>query len=346
MKMKIILLLSILVIFSCSDPSSEDIPDVSHISESHQLVRFEQSLFGLDTNNLDTELKALIDKHPAFSELFFTNIFPIDLEDPQALKTILAAESMIKLKDTTEFVFKNFSRIDNEFSKAFKYLKYYFNSPKGKQLEAPNLYTFISEFGYQRFLFQDETGKDAIGIGLDLFLGGDYPYKAIDPTNPAFSEYLTRSFNKEHLVKKCMELYIEDLMGPAPGNRMLDQMIHNGKKLYVLDKILPTTHDSILLGYTAGQVEWVDQNQLEMWAFFLKEELFYEANSLKISKYINPSPNSPKMPESAPGMTANFLGWKIVEAYMKKNPSLDMIKLIKEKNAQKILDESKFKPRK
>ena len=341
MKKKLLLFLAIAVIYSCGDSTSESIPDVSYIEESHDLIRYENALFGLDTNNIDEELKKLIGKHPAFSELFFSSVFPIDLNDPKALNRIIGAESMIHLKDTTSLIFKDFDKIDQEFSQAFKYLKHYFHSAK-----APNLYTFISEFGYQRFLFEDEKGKDAIGIGLDLFLGGSYPYKAIDPTNPAFSEYLTRSFNKDHLVKKCMELYLEDLMGPAPGNRMLDQMIHNGKKLFFLDKILPMAHDSILLEYTHKQVKWVDQNQLEMWAFFLKEKLFYEANSLKISKYINPSPTSPKMPEGAPGMTANYLGWKIVEAYVDKNPAMDFVDLIKEENAQKILDESKFKPKK
>ena len=341
MKKKLLLFLSILVIYSCGNSDSETIPDVSHIEESHELIRFEEALFGLDTNKIDQELKVLIDQHPAFSKLFFTNVFPIDLNDPKVLNRILGAESMVHLKDTCSIVFKDFDQINQDFSQAFKYLKYYIDSAT-----APNIYTFISEFGYQRFLFEDENGKDAIGIGLDLFLGGDYPYKSIDPTNPNFSEYLTRSFNKDHIVKKSMELYLEDLMGPAPGNRMLDQMIHNGKKLFILDKILPMAHDSILLEYTSQQVQWADQNQLEMWAFFLKEELFYEANGLKISKYINPSPNSPKMPPGAPGMTANYLGWKIVEAYVSKNPSMDFITLIKEKNAQKILDESKFKPRK
>ncbi len=341
MKKVLVSLFVLCFIYSCISDNAENIPDVSHIEENHRLIRFEQELFNLDsTKNILEEFDQLIKKYPSFSELYFKEILPIQATEA-SLKDALSNKSLTFLIDTTHQIFGDFKDIEEDFSKTFKYYLHYF-----PEATCPDIYTFISEFSYQRFLFESEDGRDGIGIGLDLFMGEDFPYKKIDPMNPSFSAYLTRSFNKEHLVKKSMELFIEDKMGFPKGNRMLDHMIHNGKKLYILDRLMPFVQDSVIMEYSKEQMEWVNDNELEMWAFFFKEKLFYESNGSKINKYINPSPNSPKMPEKAPGMTGNFLGWKIVEAYMEKNPELSLTDLINISDAQEILDQSKYKPKK
>ena len=90
---------------------------------------------------------------------------------------------------------------------------------------------------------------------------------------------------------------------------------------------------------------WATDNELEMWAFFFKEELFYKTNMMEINKYVNPSPDSPGMPEGAPGRTGNYMGWQIVKAYMKRHPDKSIMDLIQMADAQKIMNESRFKPR-
>lgn len=345
MLMKNILFVAIccsILFYGCSDIDS-DTPDVSHIQLDYKLVRFDEELFAIDTLDVQSGFENLKNKYPAFIDLYFSQILP--LADPNSeqflkeLRLFLTEKSIIYLKDTTSVVFGDFVKEKQEFDKAFKFLKYYF--PK---LETPNVYTIISEFGYQRFLFSDEN-KDGLGIGLDLFLGSEYPYKAIAPENPAFSNYLTRSFNKDHLVRNAMEIIVDDLVGEAPGSRMLDQMINNGKKLYLLHKLMPALQDSVLYVYPQEKLDWVRDNELEMWSFFFDENLFYETNMIKINKYINPSPNSPGMPDIAPGRTANYIGFQIVKAYMKRNPDFDFQDLISEKDHQKIMDQSRYKPR-
>jgi hypothetical protein len=128
------------------------------------------------------------------------------------------------------------------------------------------------------------------------------------------------------------------------GSRLIDQMIHNGKQLYILDCILPETPDSIKLGYTAKQTQWVKENEPQMWAHFLKENLLYSTELEKIGKLLNPSPNSPGMPPEAPGRTANYVGMQIIKQFMKRNPNINFEALVKMNDAQKILDLSKYKP--
>lgn len=333
-----------LIIWSCESEQKEFIPDVSDISISQEIVRFDQLLSQLDTNNLKSEIEMLKAKYPHFTDIYFKNVLPFDLANQKSflenLRGYLGDERILKLQDTVAIVFQDFE--DGPLAKledGMKFMKYYFND-----FQAPNVYTFTSEYTYQKFIFEDAK-KDGIGIGLDMFLGRDYDYKSIDPNNPAFSQYLTKTFSKEYIPKMMMEILVNDRLGRAPGSRLIDHMIHNGKQLYILKKVLPETPDSILFEYTKEQTEWVKSNELEMWAFFFDQNLFYESNTMKINKYINPSPNSPGMPESAPGRTANYMGYQIVKAYMKKYPQTTLDELIALKDSQKLMDKSRYKPK-
>lgn len=331
-------------ISSCGTDEKEVVPDVSDITLTNKLVRFDVLLSALDTNNLNEEITLLRNDYTEFYNVFFQHVLPFDVKTEEGflsnLRGYLGDSRIQHLQDTTALVYSDFeSEIKPKLDHAMKMMKYYF-----PDFEAPNMYTYTSEYTLQRFVFSDKD-RDGIGIGLDMFLGSNYPYKAVDPNNPAFSQYLTRSFDKQHLPKKTMDLLLDNQVGPSPGSRLLDQMINNGKKLYILDKILPLEPDSVIMEYTTKQIEWVQENEKAMWAFFFDENMFYESNSMKINKYINSSPNSPGMPDDAPGRTANYLGLQIVKAYMKKFPNTTLQQLIDIKDSQRIMDKSKYKPK-
>jgi len=92
-------------------------------------------------------------------------------------------------------------------------------------------------------------------------------------------------------------------------------------------------------------MKWVKENELQMWAYFFDQELFYETNTMTLKKYLSPNPNSPGMPAEAPGRTGNYIGWQIVKKYMKRFPKTTMQDLVALNDAQKILEESRYKPR-
>ena len=64
--------------------------------------------------------------------------------------------------------------------------------------------------------------------------------------------------------------------------------------------------------------KWCESNELQLWTHFLEEDLLYATNLRDIRKLVDYSPNSPGMPAEAPGRTANWTGWQIVKAYMKR----------------------------
>lgn len=334
--------LSFLLILGCKN-DQQDLPDIDQSDIDFKFIEFDKALFSLDINDLEKDLKATAKKHPAFTKLYFESILPIqDSTGNNSIKIlteILSDPTLKSLQDTVDLVFDK-SKLKSEFEEAFKYARHYLPG-----LKPPNIYTLISGFAYQRFLLEDEEGE-ALGVGLDFFLGEDYPYKKIDPKNPSYSDYQTRSFNKDHIVKKSLEMWIEDKIPPPASNNLVAHMINNGKKIYILDQLLPTASDTVIMEYSKAQLAWAESNQLKIWSFFFDQDLFYETNLRKLNKYINPGPDSPGMPPEAPGRIANYMGWQIVKAYMGKHPEISLDMLILENDAQKILDLSKYKPRK
>jgi len=321
-----------LTLYSCKEDALT-IPD-THIDLT--LNRTENLAFG---NNFE----ALKSSYPAFGELFYTQIVPIRQDDPQVIdeewQSFKNDPFIRELKAKVDSLFSDFSQEE-------KSLKYGLNNAQQVGIidQIPKIYTFVSGLAYQCFLFDDDE-NEGIGIGLDMFLGDAFPYEQLAPQNPSFSRYLSRTFNKEHITKKVIETIIADRIGDVKGNTMLDHMIHNGKSLYLLEQLLPAIPDSIIQEYTAEQLDWCESNQQPIWASFIRDDLFYETDVRKFNKLVNPSPGSPGMPDVAPGRTANFIGSKIVSAFMSKNPNLSLNDLILWQDSQEILDKSKYKPR-
>lgn len=341
----ILSIVSIFILWSCqSEGTKVRIPDTSSIDVSDvNFVRYDRVVEEMQAEKVKSSYLETVREYPIFTDLYFKRILNIPFENQDSfyfhVASFLQAEKIQKLQDTINVIYGNTEDVEDGFRKAFGFLKYYF-----PYYTLPDVYFFQSEFGYQTIIFQDQN-KDGVAVGLDMFLGNDFNYKRIDPRNPSFSEYLSRTYNKEHIVRKTLDMMINDLIGDPNGKRFIDRIIHEGKKLYILDHLLPEVSDTIVFEYSEDQLNWLKNNELEVWSYFLEKELIYETNHLKIEKYVSPSPNSPGMPDEAPGRTGAYIGYRIVDAYMQKYGDGNMKTLIEAIDAQKIMELSKYKPK-
>lgn len=320
-----------IILLSCETDNNQ----VPHSDIKLKIERLDQHIFNQSVEEVSST-------YPDFAEIYFQNIVNIKNDSDSLNETQLnqfkSDEFITELKHKTDSIYPQLDELESQLAASIDL----FQQATGDS-NIPNFYSFIGGLSYQNFLF-DDNGSDGIGIGLDMFLGDAFPYEQLSVQNPAFSKYISRTFNKEHINKKVIETMIDDKIGQAKGNRMLDYMIHNGKKSYLLNQFIPFAHDSIIMEYTGDQLQWCEENQSQIWSYFLREELFYETDYKKINKLINASPGSPGMPDEAPGQTANFIGWKIVTEFMKRNPDVSITDLMSLQDYQKILDKSKYKP--
>jgi len=340
----------ILFLASCAGSSEEQIPDVSDIQLSWELRRFERDLFQLDTQAVESGLAGLKARYPEFSEVFLSRVLQATDErvapegEAAYVRGFITFPPLRRLYDTVQQVYADMSQERAQFHEAFQRYRYYF-----PDRPVPSVTTYLSEYGYQVFIY----GQNDLAVGLDFFLGEDYPYQKYNPMNPNFSAYLTRTFNREHLVAKTLQPLVDDMVGPARQDRLLDHMIANGKKLYLLERLLPHEADTVIMEVSREQWEWLRNNELDIWAYFLTEEstasgasqnLLYSTDWPSVRKFVEYSPHSPGMPPEAPGRTANYLGWQIVKAWMANHPTADLQQLLQLQDAQQLLDESRYKP--
>ncbi len=322
-----------ILIHSCLGNKGKNIPDVSNIEVDLELERFDKALYSLDTNRLQQEIPAFLEQNKDFSEIYLrimSSSLPRGASDTAIIENILQPEPMRWLQDTCLMVFDDLNKEKEGFEMAFKLMKYYF-----PERAIPKVVTCVTALNYGAFTIEE----DILGIGLDFYMGKDFPlYKNV------FPDYIARSMDREHLVFRGMEAIVDDMLGVPKGNRMIDMMMHNGRKIYILDQLLPYTSDAIKMQFTEEQLAWCEEHELEIWKYFLGEDLLYSTDRQKFNKYVNPSPHSPGMPEKAPGRTANWVAWQIVKTYMKRNPDKTLQDLLILEDAQGLLNKSRYKP--
>jgi hypothetical protein len=272
-------------------------------------------------------MEKMVGAGPTWDTVYYTN-----------LRSILRNKDYLELSATVAQTFPSLEKQQLELNQAFRYIKYYY--PKQK---FPRLISFISGFAVQT-----PIGNDYIGIGLDMFLGknGDRFYPALRQSIP---QYISRRFNPENISPRVIEAFIrEEMFLENDADRtLISKMVYNGKILYFMDSVLPAITDILKIGYSTEQLEWCKENEAGIWAYFLENDLLFESDYMKIQRYLSEAPFTPGLGEnssSAPKLGV-WTGWQIVRQYMEKNPDISVQQLMLEKDAQKILAGSKYKPR-
>lgn len=314
-------------------------PDVSHLDGSFELIRSEQVLFGLDTLAPGQKAQETFSAHPVFWDLYFTQIMSPAEDSAAAWRDLLMNPFLQAIADSVAAEYHDMEDIRNQFTTAFQYLQFYFPGNR-----VPHIYTLISGFGYFPFIFEDGE-RDGLGVSLEMFLGADFPYHSFTRTDAVFSDYLVRTYNRDHLVKRTLDVLVDDLKGPPSGDRLLDLMIHNGIKLYIVEQLQPQMPDTVLFEFTPDQLAWCNENERNLWAHFLTEDLIYSSEKQQIQRLLSPSPMIPGMPAEAPGGVANWTGWRIIHTLMENEPSLKPVDLIAMLDAQSVLENAKYRPR-
>ena len=317
--------------------------DVSNIPVNVRIERFDKEFDAMKTKPMARQAAYLQKKYG----VFYHNFIGLLLQDDdintndtayfKLLRRVFATPDYKDLKHDVDSVYPIMEKEEAELTDAFRHIKYYF-----PQKKLPRVIAY-----YSGFETQIAVGDAYLGIGLDLFLGGNsrfYP-----SLTAAYPRYLSRNFNAQNICPRVIEGMAREDMFPEndSSKTLLSKMIYNGKIMYFMDMILPDMADTTKIGYTDTQMKWCQQFQSKIWAWFLDQNLLYETDYPKIQKYLGEAPFTPGLGEkneSAPKL-AVWTGWQIVKEYMDKHPDITLPELMADNDAQKILNGSKYRPK-
>ncbi len=327
----------IIMLFSCGRDRRVD---VSHIDVEITIERFDRALDSLRPGNVTAKNREWMDRYGYFYADYMQHMLevgnPLDSARLASLLTqVIATDDFNALKASVYETYPNLSAQETGLTDAFKHLTYYF-----PDIDVPRFIAFFSGFAVQT-----PIGQDYIGIGLDMFLGADSKfYPALRESIPY---YLSRRFTPENIVPRTVERYIREVLYPQDDLdvTLLQHMVYQGKVLYAMERVMPDVADTLKIGYTAQQWSWANRYERDIWAWFLQENLLYEADYNRIQKYLSEAPFTPELGEnneSAPKLGV-FIGWQIVRAYMDRHPDTPLPELLGMSEAQAILDGSRYR---
>ncbi|MCC6461037.1 MAG: hypothetical protein IT260_11240 [Saprospiraceae bacterium] len=322
--------------YGCQNDGTQDAPDVSNIKVNLQFQRFEHALFALDTTRLADDLPALAKQYPDFLPFFIAEIAHDETnpnESPlDAIAGFVTAPQVRRLNDSCQAQYANLDWLQRDLEQMLRYHRHYF--PNKVQ---PRFVTAVTEFIGDAYAVNDSL----VMIGLDMFLGENF-----SGYNPDyFPQYIRRQFHKKYITTKVALTMCSRLVGPPPGEKILDHMINNGKILYLMDCLLPSVPDSIKMGYTRAQIEGCYVNEQEVWARLLELNVLYQPLNNKNQKIVTPSPSTDNVFQESPGEIGNWVGWQIVKAYFQRYPNTTLEELLNLRDAQSILEKARYKPK-
>jgi hypothetical protein len=234
---------------------------------------------------------------------------------------------------------------EKEIIKGLKHVKYYFPS---YTLPA-KLITFI---GPMDAYFEGSTGgygdvitTEGLAIGLQLHLGADFSMYKSEMGLALYPAYISRKFTPEYIPVNSIKNIIDDMFPDRSSDKtLIEQMVEKGKRIYLVDQLMPDIDDTLKIGYTAKQLKGCIENEGMIWNYFVKNGLIYNNDPSLIKNYIGDSPNTPEFGEGAPGNIGLFIGWQIVKKYMDKNESVTLTQLMNT-DPKKLFEESKYRPK-
>src|SRR6476660_1863590 len=330
-RVKNILLLSLMiaVLAGCKGKG----PDVSSIKAELTVDRFEKDFFALDTNQLYPSMLKLAKKYPGFLPDFLTNIMGLPPISDTSTMALAAIKGFLKdyrpVYDSAQRTFRSTDDLESELTLALKHIRYYFPEYK--------LPTRVTTFiGPMDALFQgslagygDAITQSGLAIVLQLHMGANYSLYTSEMGQSLYPRYISRRFTPQTIPVNCVKNVIDDLYPDNSASKTLvEQMVEKGKRMYLLDRFMPGTPDTLKTGYTAAQLKGCKENEGLIWNFFLTNSLVYNNDTSIIKSYIGDAPNTAELGEGSPGYIGLFVGWKIVEKFMEKNPDMKLQQLM------------------
>ena len=312
------IIIFIILIFSC-DRAQNNASEIKKIPVEIKLERFDKYFY--DKEKYD--LKSLKDKFPFFFPIRFSDSVWINRRNDTLIKIL---NNEISKKIT------NNSMIINPLKLMFKHIKYYFLN-----YNIPKVITVSNNVDYNNKVIMNDS---LLIISIDTYLGSKNKiYDGI----PNFIRYeMDLNFLTSHVIDEFSKFHVKK----TNDRTFLSEIIYHGKKHYLKDLLLPNKNDKTKIGFEEEKLRWAKENEIFIWKYFIENKLLYSTNRELKNRFIHPAPFSKfylELDNESPGKIGQWVGWNIVKSYVKNNPTVSLLEVLK-KSEFEIFQYSKYKP--
>ncbi len=238
-----------------------------------------------------------------------------------------------ELNEEVAAKFEDLNQEREELETLFKHIKYYY--PK---TNVPRVVTVTSDVDYHNPVILTDS---LLIIALDTYLGSDHPFYG------GIQRYYAQNFRREQINVDVASAFAKKIIGRPKGRRFIDEVIYHGKRLYIMERLLTLEPEQEIMGYTPEQLDWAEENEVDIWTYFVENELLFKTDSKLLNRFINPGPFSKfymEFDNESPPRLGRYIGWQIVSSYMERNNI--PLQMLPGKSTEEIFQNANYKPRK
>ncbi len=116
---------------------------------------------------------------------------------------------------------------------------------------------------------------------------------------------------------------------PETKGNTAEKMVYWGKIIYLTEAAYPEMDINLIMRYSVSDFEWATKNEFAFWEYLVKEKMLFNENERDQMNLLGDAPFTVGLPEKGPDRLGQFIGWKMVRAYMKANPKMSLADMIK-----------------
>ena len=313
-------------LLSCSGQSA-----TNHALPVH-VIRFDKELFRMIDTRDTAMWPGLVDRYPEMLDIIGKGILNLrSVEVPGFRDKLLNYYSEPTLKNLYRDAiakYDSITEIENALGHGFATLKEHLPAT-----QVPAIYMHVSGLN-QNVL----VGDSLLSLSIDKYMGKDYPLYQDFFYEGQRARMRAELIAPDYLAGWLMSEY------PFEGkeNVLLDRMIYEGKIKYIAARALDIQDYASLLGYTPKAMDWCEKHEGALWRGIIERKHLFTPDLPTTNRYFEDTPTG-LLAEGAPGNVATWLGWRIIEKYMKETGST-WEALMRNNDAQAILVASKYKP--
>ena len=301
-----------------------------------EIVRFDNAQLAVRPDSVKQDIEQLYANYELFMPIFVEGILGLQTEDTAYLCEMYAqfltdtVMGFAQTNTTAQELFTNVDSLQEALNTGFSRLHFLY-----PEWEIPTLYLFVSGFNSSVMYYEN-----IMGVGVDMYLGSDYPYY-----NQVVYDYQKQTMRKSCVAGDVLSMYLAyNIPYNSKYNRLLEQMIFRGKQLFLLAQLLPNEPVWEVIGYSKEQWDWCEQYEQAIWNRIMQKRDLFKTESNVLSSYMNDGPFTAEVTQDSPGRLGVWVGWRIVDSYMRNNKDVTLRELMNENDAQKILEQSYYKP--
>ena len=321
---------------ACSGPGHKEV-SIERVSLELEIGRLDRELFGTAPDSIPAMSRRALATYGEFYRVYIEDILQgAPLEDPR-LSAILARfvqdPDWSATQEAVDSVLGDMEPQRAQFEDALKRLIVLFPDSL-----TPRVIAFNS--GYNFGIFPTDS---VLGVGVEWFIGKNHPvigYLAPE----AFPQYVKDRMRPEMLVPSAMKgwllvHYTRDIRGAD----VLTNLVETGKVMALLDALLPGTDQALVFAFNAQQLEWCQANEYNIWKELVAKEMLFSKKADNIGRLMNDGPFTNGLPRESPGHIGEWVGYRMVQAYMEEHPELTFEELFAIEDPRTIL--KSYKPR-